>query len=276
MPRCRPDARRSAKRSKETRHGEPQHRPRRRAACLPRRPFGPRDRGPGRHPRGDPLASARPACRSARSRRSSWLAGEADRRPPGDRDRRLHRLQRARRGAGAARRRTLLACDISDEYTRVGRPFWEEAGVAGKIDLRLGPALATLDARIAAGEAGRYDFAFIDADKSGYDAYYERCLRAAAARRPDRDRQRALGRQRRPAGEGCRHARRCRRSTPRSTPTIGSTWRCCRSATASLWRASASRAGAWRAQGGAAVAPERQLASTTPTSASPKAAPAPC
>ena len=70
----------------------------------------------------------------------------------------------------------LLACDISDEYTRVGRPFWDQAGVAGKIDLQLGPALATLDARIAAGEAGRYDFAFIDADKASYDAYYERCL----------------------------------------------------------------------------------------------------
>ena len=70
----------------------------------------------------------------------------------------------------------LLACDISDEYTRVGRPFWEKAGVASKIDLQLGPALATLDARLAAGEAGQYDFAFIDADKSGYDAYYERCL----------------------------------------------------------------------------------------------------
>jgi len=70
----------------------------------------------------------------------------------------------------------VLACDISDEYTRVGRPFWERAGVAHKIDLQLAPALKTLDARLAAGEAGRYDFAFIDADKSGYDAYYERCL----------------------------------------------------------------------------------------------------
>ncbi len=70
----------------------------------------------------------------------------------------------------------LLACDISDEYTRVGRPFWKDAGVAAKIDLRLGPAQATLDAQIAAGAAGSFDFAFIDADKSGYDAYYERCL----------------------------------------------------------------------------------------------------
>ncbi|HEY9066928.1 MAG TPA: class I SAM-dependent methyltransferase [Burkholderiaceae bacterium] len=70
----------------------------------------------------------------------------------------------------------VLACDISDEYTRIGRPFWERAGVAHKIDLQLAPAVQTLDARIAAGEAGRYDFAFIDADKSGYDSYYERCL----------------------------------------------------------------------------------------------------
>jgi predicted O-methyltransferase YrrM len=70
----------------------------------------------------------------------------------------------------------LLACDISDEYTRVGRPFWADAGVAAKIDLRLGPAEATLAAEIAGGGAGRFDFAFIDADKSGYDAYYERCL----------------------------------------------------------------------------------------------------
>ena len=70
----------------------------------------------------------------------------------------------------------LLACDISDEYTRIGRPFWEAAGVAGKIELKLAPATETLDARIAAGEAGSYDFAFIDADKSSYDAYYERCM----------------------------------------------------------------------------------------------------
>ena len=71
----------------------------------------------------------------------------------------------------------LLACDISDEYTRVGRPFWEAAGVDTKIDLRLGPALQTLDAQLATGDGGAFDFAFIDADKSGYDAYYETCLK---------------------------------------------------------------------------------------------------
>jgi predicted O-methyltransferase YrrM len=70
----------------------------------------------------------------------------------------------------------ILACDVSDEYTRVGRPYWKRAGVEHKIELVLEPATDTLDARLAAGHAGRYDFAFIDADKANYAAYYERCL----------------------------------------------------------------------------------------------------
>ena len=70
----------------------------------------------------------------------------------------------------------LLACDISEEYTAIARRHWQRAGVAHKITLVLAPALATLDARLAAGEAGSYDFAFIDADKGGYRAYYERLL----------------------------------------------------------------------------------------------------
>jgi caffeoyl-CoA O-methyltransferase len=70
----------------------------------------------------------------------------------------------------------LLACDINDAYVGIGRPFWEQAQVSQKIDLQLAPAAQTLDARLAAGESGQYDFAFIDADKTGYDGYYERCL----------------------------------------------------------------------------------------------------
>jgi caffeoyl-CoA O-methyltransferase len=70
----------------------------------------------------------------------------------------------------------LVACDVSEEYTSVGRPHWEKAGLAHKIDLRLGPAVETLDAMIAAGESGQYDMAFIDADKENYGLYYERCL----------------------------------------------------------------------------------------------------
>ena len=75
----------------------------------------------------------------------------------------------------------VLACDISAEYTSIGKPYWQRAGVADKIELVIAPATGTLDARIAAGESGCYDFAFIDADKTGYDAYYERCLQLIRA-----------------------------------------------------------------------------------------------
>ena len=71
----------------------------------------------------------------------------------------------------------IVACDVSEEWTAVARRYWKKAGVESKIELRIGPALATLDAMLAAGEAGRYDFAFIDADKGNYLGYFERCLK---------------------------------------------------------------------------------------------------
>jgi len=70
----------------------------------------------------------------------------------------------------------VIACDISEEYTAVARRYWKQAGVDQKIDLRLGPALKTLDDLLKAGQAGTFDFAFIDADKTNYENYYERAL----------------------------------------------------------------------------------------------------
>jgi caffeoyl-CoA O-methyltransferase len=70
----------------------------------------------------------------------------------------------------------IIACDVSDEFTSVGRPFWQEAGVAHKIDLRIGPGLDSLQALLDEGHAASFDFAFIDADKPNYPHYYELCL----------------------------------------------------------------------------------------------------
>lgn len=69
----------------------------------------------------------------------------------------------------------LIACDVSESWTRIGKPYWKDAGVENKIDLRIGPASETLQKLIDGGE-GNFDFAFIDADKENYQTYYEQCL----------------------------------------------------------------------------------------------------
>lgn len=70
----------------------------------------------------------------------------------------------------------VVACDVSDEYANIGKPFWKEAGVEQKIDLCIQPALKTLDDLLSDGQAETFDFVFIDADKVNYDNYYEKSL----------------------------------------------------------------------------------------------------
>ena len=70
----------------------------------------------------------------------------------------------------------LIACDVSEEWTAMGKKKWEQAGVSHKINLQIGPAVDTLESLLEEGQHGSFDFAFIDADKANYLAYYEKCL----------------------------------------------------------------------------------------------------
>ncbi len=70
----------------------------------------------------------------------------------------------------------VVACDISEDWTSIGKRYWQEAGVADRIDLRIGPASETLATLIESGDEGTFDFAFIDADKENYETYFEQCM----------------------------------------------------------------------------------------------------
>lgn len=70
----------------------------------------------------------------------------------------------------------LVCCDVSEDWTGIAREYWADAGVGSRIELKIAPAVESLDRLISLKDAGKFDFAFIDADKAGYNAYYERCL----------------------------------------------------------------------------------------------------
>src|SRR3954451_19334377 len=72
---------------------------------------------------------------------------------------------------------TIVCCDVSEEFTSIARRYWTEGGVADKVDLRIAPAVETLDALLAGGGEATFDLAFIDADKANYPNYWERCVR---------------------------------------------------------------------------------------------------
>ena len=76
----------------------------------------------------------------------------------------------------------VIACDVSEELTSIARRYWREAGVTAKIDLRMAPAIDTLDQLLAAGQANSFDLVYIDADKSRYPDYFERALRLVRPR----------------------------------------------------------------------------------------------
>ncbi|MBN1978263.1 MAG: class I SAM-dependent methyltransferase [Anaerolineae bacterium] len=71
----------------------------------------------------------------------------------------------------------LIACDVNEEWTAIARRYWKEAGISDRIDLHLAPAVETLAKLVQTGQENSFDFAFIDADKANYDAYYEYCLK---------------------------------------------------------------------------------------------------